>query len=95
MHPYTAAKMVASLGFLHDRRIYLNMLAGGFKNDLLALDDDTPHDERYDRTVEYTKIMTWRSFEGQEPVTIEGKYYNGHKPQADASARRQNCSQVS
>jgi alkanesulfonate monooxygenase len=30
MHPYTAAKMVASLAFLHERRIFLNMLAGGF-----------------------------------------------------------------
>ena len=29
------------------------MVAGGFRNDLLALSDDTPHDERYDRLVEY------------------------------------------
>ena len=50
------------------------MLAGGFKNDLLALGDDTPHDERYDRTVEYTKIILGL-LEGEEPVTIEGKYY--------------------
>ncbi len=26
----------------------------GFKNDLIALNDETPHDERYDRAVEYT-----------------------------------------
>src|ERR1044072_4141573 len=44
MHPYAAAKMVASLGFLHARRIYLNIVAGGFRNDLIALGDDTPHD---------------------------------------------------
>lgn len=74
MHPYTVAKMISTLGFLHNRRIYLNMLAGGFKNDLLALGDDTPHDERYDRTVEYTKIILGL-LEGKEPVTIEGKYY--------------------
>ena len=74
MIPYSAAKMVATFGFLHDRRLYLNMLAGGFKNDLLALNDDTPHDDRYVRTVEYTQIMT-ALLSGSEPVTFEGKYY--------------------
>src|SRR6266480_2302755 len=74
MHPYSVAKMITSLGFLHGRRLYLNMLAGGFKNDLLALGDDTPHDERYDRTVEYTRIVLGL-LEGKEPVSIEGKYY--------------------
>jgi alkanesulfonate monooxygenase len=74
MHPYTAAKMVASYAFMHERRIFLNMLAGGFKNDLLALNDETPHDDRYVRTVEYTKIMT-ALLESAEPVTFEGKYY--------------------
>ena len=32
------------------------MVAGGFKNDLLALDDET-HDGRYVRLVEYTQIV--------------------------------------
>jgi alkanesulfonate monooxygenase len=73
MHPYTAAKMVSSLAFLNGRRIYLNMLAGGFKNDLVALGDETPHDERYDRTVEYTRIMLGL-LQG-ESVTLEGRYY--------------------
>src|SRR5438093_10557669 len=57
MHPYTVAKMVASLGGLHGRRIYLNMVAGGFKNDLSALGDGTPHDRRYQRLIEYTTII--------------------------------------
>src|SRR5204862_4460486 len=57
MHPYAVAKMVASLGHLHRRRIYLNMVAGGFKNDLVALNDTTPHDKRYDRLIEYTLII--------------------------------------
>jgi alkanesulfonate monooxygenase len=74
MHPYSVAKMITTLGFLHGRRLYLNMLAGGFKNDLLALGDDTPHDERYDRTVEYTRIVLGL-LEGKEPVSISGKYY--------------------
>lgn len=57
MHPYSVAKMVASLAFLHGRSIYLNMVAGGFRNDLLALNDPTEHDDRYVRLVEYTTII--------------------------------------
>lgn len=73
MHPYSAAKMVSSLGYLHGRRLYLNMVAGGFRNDLLALGDDTPHDERYERTVEYAQIMT-RLLQG-ETVSYQGSRY--------------------
>jgi alkanesulfonate monooxygenase len=74
MHPYSVAKMVASLAFLHGRRIHLNMLAGGFKNDLVALGDEVPHDSRYDRTIEYSLIVR-RLLEGSEPVTFAGRYY--------------------
>lgn len=58
MHPYTVAKMVTSLAWLHGRQIYLNMVAGGFKNDLVALNDTTPHEKRYQRLTEYTTIIT-------------------------------------
>jgi alkanesulfonate monooxygenase len=74
MHPYSTAKMVASLAFLHGRRVYLNMVAGGFRNDLRALGDDTPHDERYDRAVEFTLIVK-HLLAGTGPVTFEGHYY--------------------
>lgn len=57
MHPYTVAKMLSSFAFLHHRRLYLNMVAGGFKNDLVALNDTTPHDKRYARLIEYTTII--------------------------------------
>jgi alkanesulfonate monooxygenase len=75
MLPYTAAKMVASLGSLHGRRIWLNMLAGGFRNDLLALGDETAHDDRYARTVEYALLMR-RLLENDQPVTFSGRFYN-------------------
>src|SRR5438046_4249585 len=74
MHPYAVAKTVASLGFLHGRRIYLNMVAGGFKNDLESLNDPTPHDERYTRLVEYTKLIM-DLLSGPGPVTLNGRYY--------------------
>ncbi len=74
MHPYTVAKMVSSLAFLYGRRIYLNMVAGGFKNDLNALNDPTPHDRRYDRLVEYTTVI--KLLLGTEgPVTFSGEFY--------------------
>lgn len=78
MHPYSVAKMVTSLGLLHGRRIFLNMVAGGFRNDLLALSDPTPHDRRYDRLVEYTLLI--RSLlETTGPVSHAGEFYTVDK----------------
>jgi alkanesulfonate monooxygenase len=74
MHPYSVAKMVASFGHLYGRRIYLNMVAGGFKNDLIALNDTTAHDERYTRLVEYTTIIKLL-LSTAAPVTFAGKFY--------------------
>jgi alkanesulfonate monooxygenase len=73
-HPYSVAKTVTSLAYLYGRRVYLNMVAGGFRNDLLALDDATPHDRRYDRLVEYTGIIQ-ALLDGAAPVCFEGEFY--------------------
>src|SRR6059058_3806892 len=77
MHPYAVAKMVTSLAFLHGRRVYLNMVAGGFTNDLAALNDHTPHDERYSRLGEYTAIIQGL-LASAEPFTFSGSYYQVH-----------------
>jgi alkanesulfonate monooxygenase len=74
MHPYSAAKMVATLGHLHGRRMWLNLVAGGFRNDLTALGDNTPHDERYARTTEYALIM--KQLLAGETVTFAGRHYS-------------------
>ena len=74
MHPYTAAKIVATMGFLYERRMFLNMVAGGFKNDLIALSDATPHDARYLRVVEYARLMQ-ELLHSRFPVTFEGRFY--------------------
>lgn len=74
LHPYSVAKLVTSMAFLHRRRVHLNMVAGGFKNDLEALDDRTPHDDRYLRLVEYTTVIR-KLLSSPEPVSFEGKYY--------------------
>jgi alkanesulfonate monooxygenase len=73
MHPYTAANMVTSFAHLYGRRIFLNMVAGGFRNDLLALGDPTEHADRYARLVEYTKLVK-RLLRG-ERVSHDGRYY--------------------
>jgi alkanesulfonate monooxygenase len=75
MHPYSVAKMVASLGFMFGRQLYLNMVAGGFKNDLIALHDNTPHDLRYSRMVEYTNIIK-KLLESASPLTFAGNFYS-------------------
>jgi alkanesulfonate monooxygenase len=78
MHPYTVAKMVTSIGRLYQRRVYLNMVAGGFKNDLTALNDTTPHDKRYERLAEYVEIIK-RLLEGHDAVTFDGEFYRVDK----------------
>lgn len=78
MHPCSVAKMVASFAYLYRRRVYLNMVAGGFRNDLPALGDGTPHDLRYERLSEYTTIIT-QLLNGKAPVTFAGKFYTVEK----------------
>ena len=74
MHPYTAANMVSSFAHIYGRRIFLNMVAGGFRNDLLALGDQTEHAERYARVVEYA-LLVKRLLLG-ERVSFTGRYYS-------------------
>jgi len=77
MHPYTVAKILSTTGWLYARQIYLNMVAGGFVNDLKALDDRTPHDKRYDRLSEYVHIV--RSLLEGQTVTFDGEFYHVDK----------------
>lgn len=74
MHPYTVAKKIATLGLLYKRQISLNLVAGGFKNDLISLGDHTEHDKRYQRLIEYTEIIQQLLFSGK-PVTYDGEFY--------------------
>lgn len=74
MHPYSVAKTIATLGHLHGRAIDLNLVAGGFGNDLAALRDDTPHDRRYDRLVEYATIVK-DLLAGASPLSFAGDFY--------------------
>jgi alkanesulfonate monooxygenase len=77
MHPFSAAKMVASIGVLHGRRVQLNLVAGGFRNDLLAIGDDTEHDDRYERVREYASVVG-DLLRGGRGVTHAGRWYSMH-----------------
>jgi alkanesulfonate monooxygenase len=78
LHPYAVAKKVTSCAALYGRRTLLNMVSGGFRNDLLALGDPTPHDRRYERLVEYTAIVQGL-LRGDAPVTSHGAFYQVDK----------------
>src|SRR5258707_13695673 len=66
--------MITSFAHLYGRRLYLNMVAGGFKNDLLALNDLTPHDERYARLLASTTVIQ-SLLRTADPAGFEGRYY--------------------
>lgn len=74
MHPYTVAKLVTTFAALYGRRVYLNLVAGGFKNDLESLGDGTPHDRRYQRLVEYASIAK-RLLSDASPLTLAGEFH--------------------
>jgi alkanesulfonate monooxygenase len=72
-HPFTVAKTIATLTTLYERKLFINWLADGFSNDLEALADPTPHDERYERLMEYALIV--RALTDGEPLSFAGEYY--------------------
>ena len=79
IHPYSLAKRVASLVFMYDRRVDINWIAGGFKNDLKSLGDNTPHDERYDRLLDYAQLIKGLLLDEKGMFTHNGPYYTVDK----------------
>lgn len=73
-HPFTVAKLVASLSLVHDRPVHLNFISGGFPHDLEALCDETSHDRRYERVAEYGEIVRNLLSSGR-PVSYRGANY--------------------
>ena len=74
MHPYTVAKKIVSIGLIYNRPIALNLVAGGFVNDLTAIGDHTPHDKRYERLAEYAEIIQLL-LTSKNAVTYKGEFY--------------------
>lgn len=74
LHPYTMAKTVSSLAFLHGRPVHLNMLAGGTRGEPLGAGGGTRHDKRYAQTVEYVNLAM--GLMRGECVTLAGEFYS-------------------
>ena len=74
MHPFSAAKMIASLTHIYGRKIYLNMVTGTALNYLRALDAELSHNERYDRLLEYGTLIR-DLLTSAKPVSFEGRFY--------------------
>lgn len=78
MSAYGVAKKLTTFAHLFGRRVDINMVAGGFPPDLQALCDPTPHDERYERIVEYTRLIN-DLLAGDEPVSVDGRHVQAHR----------------
>lgn len=74
-HPFTVAKIVATLGFLFERQVYLNMVAGDFPRDREALCDAANHDVRYARLIEYTTIIK-TLLSTRKPLSFSGNFFH-------------------
>lgn len=74
LHPYAAAKLIATMAALHGRSVHLNLVAGGFVKDLTAIGDSTPHDQRYERLVAFGEVVQ-RLVQGDGPLTVDNAFY--------------------
>lgn len=72
--PFTAAKMIKTLATLHGRRVDINLIVGADPNELRQVGDTTPHDERYQRAVEYIETLR-RMVSSDEAIDHEGVHY--------------------
>jgi alkanesulfonate monooxygenase len=72
-HPFTVARQISSIAFVHGRGVDLNLVTGGFADHLRALGDTLDHAERYDRLVEFGQVVR-RLLRGG-PVTHVGDFY--------------------
>jgi alkanesulfonate monooxygenase len=66
MHPFTVANMIATFAALYGRRLFIHWVTSPSA-------DETPHEERYDRLVEFASIV--RQLTDGETVSFEGRYY--------------------
>jgi alkanesulfonate monooxygenase len=74
MHPFTAAKMISSLAYLYQRKVFLNMVTGTALSYLEGFNDRLEHDDRYERLGEYISIIQ-SLVAGQGLTSFDGKFY--------------------
>jgi alkanesulfonate monooxygenase len=72
--PTVAAKMSNTLDQLTKDRVLINIVTGGYPAELAADGDFLDHDERYDRTQEFTQAVR-KAWTEDKRWGHEGKYY--------------------
>ena len=78
IHPFAAARFIASFSNLFQRKIWVNFITGSAEADLSQSGDSLNHDERYERLNEFAQIVQLLISQ-KTPVTFSGKYYQIHK----------------
>lgn len=73
-HPSVIARQASTLDQASGGRLLLNIVPGGYSEELLAEGVDLTHDERYELAEEF--LTVWRRLFNGETVTFEGKYIN-------------------
>lgn len=72
--PALAAKQLATIDYLTEGRIAVNVVSGWFKGEFDAIGEEWPeHDERYVRSEEF--IKTLKGIWTQDNFSFQGKYY--------------------
>ncbi|WP_454620846.1 LLM class flavin-dependent oxidoreductase [Bradyrhizobium cenepequi] len=74
LHPFTAAKLIASFALLYGRKVYLNMITGTALSDLHGLGDERSHADRYARLGEFIALVR-QLLASTRPVSFRGRFY--------------------
>ncbi len=75
-NPAVAAKMIATLDHISGGRAGLNIVAGAYRGEfeqMDAWDENLSHDQRYDLTEEWTRIV--KRLWTEPSVSLDGKYF--------------------
>lgn len=74
-HPFTVAKMISSLAYIYEKKVFLNLVTGTSLSQHAALCDPLDHDEKYDRLYEFTKIVQALTEGSAAPISFQGEHY--------------------
>lgn len=75
MHPFSVAKMISSYAYSFGQRTFLNMVTGTSLSQHEALHDSLDHDEKYERLLEYIRIVQLLVERSPTGVDFAGDHY--------------------
>ena len=74
MVPTLFVQQLNTLSQIIGGRVALNIVAGHTPKEQAIYGDHLPHDERYDRTMEFLEVCH-EFWDGDEPASVDGRYY--------------------